>query len=176
MTVDYFPLKENTRFEYAYKSTEFEGVARVFIDIVKISKKAGKTVAQARMTFELRDTHTDEYTVTRDAKWLTTADGVVVGGRREFPLPAKEGARWNEDPDLSEIVSISDKVSIKAGKFQKCMKILTTLSGADSGQSVRYYAPGVGYVLEEYAGKDKTCRLELVKTGVIPAPAAKKRK
>ena len=176
MAADYFPLKANTRLEYAYKSTEFEGTARVFIDIVKVARKTGKTVAQARMTFELRDAHTDEYTVVRDAKWLTTADGVIVGGRREFPLPPKEGAAWKESPDSSEIVSVSDKVSIKAGKFHKCMKILTVLSGQDSGQSVRYYAPGTGYILEEYAGQDKTCRLELVRSGPIPPPVVKKRK
>ena len=118
MAAEYFPLKEGTRFEYKYKSTEFEGVAKVLIDIVKVVKKPGKTVAQAEMIFELRDTHTDEYAITKGANWLTTADGVMVGGRREFPLPPKEGASWDEYPDANEIVSMSDKVSIKAGKFK----------------------------------------------------------
>lgn len=112
---DYFPLKEQTRYEYKFTSTEFEGTAKVFIDILSVSKKAAKTVAQARMIFELRDSHTTEYIITRDAKWLTTADGVMIGGRREFPIPVKEGAKWDEHPDSSEIVSLSDKVSIKAG-------------------------------------------------------------
>jgi hypothetical protein len=178
MASDYFPLKENTRLEYSYKSTEFDGVARVFIDIVKVVKKSGKIVAQVQMIFELRDVHTDNYSITRDSKWLTTADGVMVGGRREFPLPpkTKEGAQWTEDPDVSEIISLSDKVSIKAGKFRNCMKILTKLSGGAAGKSVRYYAPGVGYILEEYAGADKTCELELVSVGKIPPPPKKKRK
>ena len=176
MAAEYFPLKENTRFEYKYRSTEFEGIAKVFIDIVKVGKKSGKTVAQVEMIFELRDTHTDEYTITKDAKWLTTADGVMVGGRREFPLPPKEGFIWNESPDANEIVSMSDKVSIKAGKFQNCMKIVTRLAGGDAGKAVRYYAPGVGYILEEYTGEDKTCELELVSVGKIPPPPVKKRK
>ncbi|HBW22745.1 MAG: hypothetical protein A2X28_01810 [Elusimicrobia bacterium GWA2_56_46] len=174
MAAEYFPLKENTRFEYKYKSTEFEGLARVFIDIVKVTKKPGKTVAQARMIFELRDTHTDDYTITRDAKWLTTANGVIIGGRREFPFPPKEGSEWNESPDSNEIVSMSDKVSITAGKFKNCMKVVTKLGGA--GKSVRYYAPGVGYILEEYTADDKTCELELVSIGKIPPPPAKKAK
>jgi hypothetical protein len=176
MAAEYFPLKENTRFEYKYRSTEFEGIAKVYIDIVKVVKKPGRTMAQVEMIFELRDTHTDEYTITRDAKWLTTANGVMVGGRREFPLPPKEGASWNESPDASEIVSLSDKVSIKAGKFQKCMKIVTRLAGGDAGKAVRYYSPGVGYILEEYIGDDKTCELELVSVGKIPLPAVKKKK
>ena len=173
---DYFPLKEKTRYEYKFTSTEFEGTARVFIDILSVGKKAAKTVAQARMIFELRDSHTTEYTITRDAKWVTTADGVVIGGRREFPLPAKEGAKWDEYPDASEVVSLSDKVSIKAGKFAKCMKIVTMLAGGDSGKSVRYYAPGVGYILEEYNGEDKTCELELVAVCKVPEEKKKSRK
>ena len=171
---DYFPLKAGTRFEYKFTSTEFEGVARVFIDVLSSAKKASKTVAQARMIFELRDSHTTEYAIIRDAKWLTTADGVIIGGRREFPLPAKEGAKWDEFPDASEIVSLSDKVSIKAGRFAGCMKVVTMLAGGDAGKSVRYYAPGVGYVLEEYSGDDKTCELELVSVGKVPDEKKKK--
>ncbi|PKM98003.1 MAG: hypothetical protein CVU79_05500 [Elusimicrobia bacterium HGW-Elusimicrobia-3] len=173
---DYFPLKDQTRFEYKFTSTEFEGTARVFIDILEVKKKAAKLVAQTRMIFELRDSHTTEYTITRDAKWLTTADGVIVGGRREFPMPPKEGAKWDESPDASEIVSLSDKVSIKAGKFANCMKIVTMLAGGDAGKSVRYYAPGVGYILEEYNGEDKTCELELVAVSKVPEEKKKKGK
>ncbi|OGR77811.1 MAG: hypothetical protein A2X32_00085 [Elusimicrobia bacterium GWC2_64_44] len=173
---DYFPLKAQTRYEYKFTSTEFEGAAKVFIDILEVKKKGAKTVAQARMIFELRDSHTTAYTITRDAKWLTTADGVIIGGRREFPLPAKEGAKWDEHPDASEVVSLSDKVSIKAGKFANCMKIVTLLAGGDSGKSVRYYAPGVGYILEEYNGEDKTCELELLSVGKVPEEKKKTRK
>lgn len=173
---DYFPLKEKTRYEYKFTSTEFEGTAKIFIDILEVKKKAGKLVAQARMIFELRDSHTTQYTITRDAKWLTTADGVIIGGRREFPLPVKEGAKWDEAPDSNEIVSLSDKVSIKAGKFAKCMKIVNLLAGGDSGKSVRYYAPGVGYILEEYNGEDKTCELELLAVSKVPEEKKKKSK
>ena len=173
---EYFPLKEQTRYEYKFTSTEFEGTAKVYIDILSVSKKAAKTVAQARMIFELRDSHTTEYTITRDPKWVTTADGVMIGGRREFPVPVKEGAKWEEHPDSSEVVSLSDKVSIKAGKFAKCMKVVTLLAGGDSGKSVRYYAPGVGYILEDYNGEDKTCELELVAVSKVPEEKKKTRK
>ena len=171
---DYFPLKEKTRFEYKFTSTEFDGTARVFIDILSVKKKAAKIVAEARMIFELRDSHTTQYLITRDAKWLTTADGVIIGGRREFPLPPKEGAKWDEYPDSSEVISLSDKVSIKAGKFANCMKVVTMLGGGDAGKSVRYYAPGVGYILEEYNGEDKTCELELVAVAEVPEEKKKK--
>ncbi len=173
---EYFPLKEKTRYEYKFTSTEFDGTARVLIDILAVRKKGDKTVAEARMIFELRDSHTTNYLITRDAKWLTTADGVIIGGRREFPLPAEEGSRWSEPPDSSEVVSLSDKVSIKAGKFANCMKIVTKLGGGDAGKSVRYYAPGVGYILEEYNGEDKTCELELLSVSATPEEKKKGKK
>ena len=176
MAADYFPLKEQTRYEYKFTSTEFEGSAKIFIDILSVAKKAAKTVAQARMIFELRDSHTTEYTITRDGKWLTTADGVITGGRREYPVAMKEGAKWEEYPDSSEVISLSDKVSIKAGKFAKCMKIVTMLAGGDAGKSVRYYAPGTGYILEEYNGEDKTCELELVAISKVPEEKKKGKK
>ena len=176
MAADYFPLKEQTRYEYKFTSTEFEGEAKIYIDILEVKKKAGKTVAQARMIFELRDSHTTGYAITRDPKWFTTADGVITGGRREFPLPVKEGAKWNEYTDICEIISLSDKVSIKAGKFAKCMKIVTMLAGGDAGKSVRYYAPGVGYILEEYYGEDKTCELELLAVSKVPEEKKKGKK
>ncbi|PJA14001.1 MAG: hypothetical protein COX65_06170 [Elusimicrobia bacterium CG_4_10_14_0_2_um_filter_56_8] len=176
MAAEYFPLKDRTRFEYKFTSTEFEGEAKIYIDILEVKKKAAKTVAQARMIFELRDSHTTQYTITRDAKWLTTADGVIIGGRREFPLPVKEGAKWDEYPDSSEVVSLSDKVSIKAGKFAKCMKIVTKLAGWDAGKSVRYYAPGIGYILEEYSGEDKNCELELLAIYKVPEEKKKGKK
>jgi len=56
------------------------------------------------------------------------------------------------------------------------MKIVTKLAGGDAGKSVRYYAPGVGYILEEVRRRGKTCELELVSVGKIPPPPVKKKK
>ena len=159
---DYFPLKDNTRLEYLLESTEFEGKAKIYIDLFQVSKKVGSTTAQAKMTFTLRDTTVDGYTITKNKKWVTTANGVIIGGRKEFPLPVKAGIKWDESPDASEITSLSEKVSVKAGKFEKCMKVVTQLSGGDSGKSIRYYAPGIGYILEKHSAEDKTCKIELV--------------
>jgi len=165
---DYFPLKDNTRLEYLFESTEFEGKAKIYIDIFQVTKKADSIIAQAKMTFILRDTTDDDYIITKNKKWITTANGVIIGGRREFPLPVKLGNTWVEAPDASEITSLSEKVSVKAGKFEKCMKVVSHLSGGDSGKSVRYYAPGIGYVLEKYSAEDKTCKIELVSVSKLP--------
>ncbi|MBI4656413.1 MAG: hypothetical protein HY746_06685 [Elusimicrobia bacterium] len=174
MVIDYFPLKTGTRLEYKYKSTEFDGIAKIYIDILDVAKKPGKITARAQMTFILRDTHETEYKITKDKKWVITADGIIIGGRKEFPLPPREGVKWDEHPDANAIVSMSDKLAIKAGKFTKCMKVVSSLAGGDAGKSVRYYAPNVGYILEEYSGEDKNCEVELVSVGKIPEKPKKK--
>ena len=176
MARDYFPLKENMRYEYSYNSSEFEGEAKIFIDILKVVKKEGKTTAQAKMTFNLRDTHETEYEIKKDKKWVVTTDGIVIGGRREFPLPVKEGAKWDESPDANEIVSLTDKLSLKAGKFLQCMKVLTKIAGGDAGTAVRYYAPDVGYVFEDYYAEDKICKVELLSIAKLKKEEAKKKK
>ncbi len=176
MAKDYFPLKKNTRYEYSYKSTEFDGEAKVFIDILNVSQKADKQTADVRMTFTVRDTNITEYKIKKDKKWVITEDGIVIGGRKEFPLPVKEGVKWDEYPDANEIVSLTDKLSIKAGKFSNCLKVLTRIAGGDAGTAVRYYAPNVGYIFEDYSAEDKTCKVELISVGDIPQEAKEKKK
>lgn len=173
---DYFPLKKNTRLEYSYESTEFSGKARVFLDILNVRKNKSSDVADVRMTFILRDTHKTEYKITKSKKWVTTADGLVIGGRKEFPLPPKEGREWVESPDICKIVSMDAAVRVKAGKFFKCMKIVSRLSGGDSGRSERYYAPNVGYIFEKYSAEDKDCRVELVNMEKLKEVEPKKEK
>jgi hypothetical protein len=168
MTKDYFPLKERTRYEYEFTSSDFDGVAKVYIDILKVNKKNNIIIANAKMKFVLRDEHTTEFKIKKDSRWVITTDGIVVGGRKEFPLPPKEGLKWNEPPDSNEIVSMTDKLSIKAGKFRNCLKVLTKMAGGDAGMSARYYAPGIGYVMEDYRAEDKTGFVELVSISEIP--------
>lgn len=159
---DYYPLKAKTRYEYEVKSTEFEGVATVYVDILKVYKKGSTTTADARMTFKLRDEHVSEFKIKKNNKWVITTGGVTIGGRKEFPIPPKEGVKWDDYPDSNEIVSMTDKISIKAGKFSNCMKVLTKIAGGDGGIAVRYYAPDIGYVLEDYKGEDRQIYAELV--------------
>lgn len=159
---DYFPLKSRTRYEYEFTSSEFDGKATVYIDIISVKKNKKSEIADARMTFILRDSHTTEFKIKKDGKWVITTDGIVIGGRKEFPLPPKEGITWDEYPDFNEIVSLTDKVSIKAGKFSNCLKVLTKIAGGDAGMATRYYAPGVGLVMEDYNAEDKVCFVELV--------------
>lgn len=159
---DYFPLKEKTRYEYEFKSTEFDGVATVYVDILKVNKKGSIVNADARMIFKLRDENITKFKIKKDGKWVITTNGITIGGRKEFPIPPLEGKKWDEYPDYNEIISVTDKVSIKAGKFSNCLKVMTKIGGGDGGIAFRYYAPNVGYILEDWKGEDRQMYAELV--------------
>jgi len=154
---DFFPLEQGTRCVYKYHSSEFDGPAVVLITVIK----AGKAGPNVRMTTEVKgDCADSEYTIHKTAKAVISEDGIVFGGRTEFPLPAAVGKHWMESGDRSEIVSLSDKVSVKAGKFSGCMKVETKIE--DSGTALRWYAPDVGLVREEYNGSNLRATVELV--------------
>lgn len=159
---DYFPLNPMTRYEYDFKSTEFEGIAKVYIDIINVTKNNKSIVANARMIFKLRDEHVTEFKIKKDNRWVISTNGIVVGGRKEIPVKPKEGFKWDEYPDQNEIVSMTDKLVIKGGKFKNVLKVLTRIAGGDAGMATRYYAPGVGYVMEVYDAEDKNCFVEFV--------------
>ncbi|MFH1619646.1 MAG: hypothetical protein ABIG11_07040 [bacterium] len=174
---DYFPLKKNLRLKYVYTSSEFENASTVLIDIISVDKKGKSVRAKARMTIDIKGTATSaEYTITRDSKWIVTGDGIVVGGRKEIPVRPVKGARWDAYPDASEVVSVNEKVRVPAGRFNRCVKVVTRLAGGDAGSAVRYYAPGTGFVLEKYSGENMQAEVKLVSAGTVAEPAKPSRR
>jgi len=178
MKTAYYPINPGDRYVYLLESSEFSSPATVYIDILSAREEGELEKAEVRMIFRLQDYDTAEYEVSCGNGWVVSQNGIVTGGRKEFPLPPKKGCAWNESPDICEITSISEKVRVGAGDFEGCMKVETKISGGDGGRSARYYAPGTGLVLEEYYGEDATMRLTLTeKTGIPPiVPEAKKSK
>lgn len=160
---DYFPLKAGVKSTYAFRSSEFVGEALVTIVILKVETRKEKTVAHARMTTKLKGHETSvDYEITKSKTSVVTCDGIVVGGRTEFIFPLKEGVKWNEYPDANEIVSLTDKLKFNNQKYESCMKIMTSIAGGDGGTSVRYYAPGIGYIHEVYDAEDMHCDVLLL--------------
>ena len=170
----YFPLKENFRYTYKFTSSDFEGEATVYIDILKTEKNAETIKASARMTFILRDTHTTDFEIVNDGKWVYSTNGIVTGGRKEFPVPPVEGGKWVEAPDSCRIQTLSDTKETAAGKFENCMKIVTLIADGDGGAAMRWYAPETGLVYEDYHAEDKQCELELVGYGPLETTEEKK--
>lgn len=160
---DYFPLQKGLRLEYLYESNEFSAPAQVVVTVLRASGKGKSVSAVARMTTKLKGQETStEFKITKTPKAVNTYDGIIIGGRTEFTFPAKVGAKWREEPENSEIRSLSERVKVPAGSFCNCMKVVSKMDLEDGGSAERYYAPGVGYVLEKYCTSDIQATVRLL--------------
>ncbi|MDD4005183.1 MAG: hypothetical protein PHW69_08285 [Elusimicrobiaceae bacterium] len=161
---DYFPLVAGKKYVYRYSSSEFDGCAEVSVVVLSEKTEDGVQTATVRMTTALKGHETATvYNIVRDASGVTTYDGIVVGGRKEFPLPVKEGAEWDEYPDANEIVSVTDKLRLGETRYEGCLKVLTLIAGGEAGTATRYYAPDVGYVHEVYHAEDLQAEVSLLR-------------
>ncbi len=79
--------------------------------------------------------------------WLAGVDGARFG--LLLPGQPEVGARYYQEVapevamDRAEVVSITEEVSVPAGKFTNCLKTRES-SGLESGVEEKLYAPGVG--------------------------------
>ncbi len=163
MIKDYFPFKVGMQYIYEYASSEFAGLAQAVVTVVSVKNGKKECSANLRMRVELKGHSTStDYMVRKTARDLVSEDGIVVGGRIEFPLPLAVGRKWEAYPDSSELVSMDETVEVPAGKYKHCLKVVTLLSSGDAGSAVRYYAPDVGYVHEKYNGEDLQAEVSLL--------------
>jgi len=104
--------------------------------------------------------------------WLAGVDGARFG----MLLPGKPmvGARYQQEVapkaamDRAEVVSVTETVTVPAGKFTNCLKTRES-SGLESGVEEKLYAPGVGLLKD---GGFELARIEKPKVE-LPAAAAK---
>ena len=160
--VDYFPLLKGLRLEYEQIGSEFEGTEKVVIEILSVKKQRKTVLAQAKMTVELKGKiSVSNYEIHQTADGISTGNG-ILGGRKEFTLPPSLGKKWDEQIYSCTVESLTEQVSVPAGQFKHCLKIGVLIAAGDAGSAVRYYAPDVGYVFEEYSGEERHEEVRLV--------------
>jgi hypothetical protein len=160
---DYFPLLKGLRLEYEHTGSEFEGTEKIVIEILSIKKQGNMVVAQTKMTVELKGkTKVLEYKIHRTPNWISTDNGIVIGGRKEFPLPPTIEKKWDDRIYSCTIDSLTEQLSVPAGQFKNCLKVSMLIAGGDAGSGVRYYAPDIGYIYEEYSGEERGDEVRLV--------------
>ncbi len=100
--------------------------------------------------------------VSHDGAWLAGVGGARFG----LMMPGQPllGARYQHEVapkvamDRAEVVSVSETLDTKAGKFERCLKTEET-TPLESGKGYKVYAPGVG-VIED-------AEVKLVKFGML---------
>ncbi len=158
---DYFPLQRGYRLRYAHTSTRFEGLETVNIEFTDIQELRQGAQALAVLTrSRLGQNSSQSYLVLRESSRVLAEGGVLGMPRLEFERPPAVGRVWRQADGVHTIASLDASIEVPAGKFARCLRVNTLL--ADGGTAIRYYAPGVGYVYEEYSEKKDGSRVALV--------------
>ncbi len=161
----YFPMNKGMKLKYEYTSSEFDDAKIVVIEIIEVSARNEEVYAKVRMTPNLGGrTASRFYTITRTPKGIFSGETIIMGPRKEFPIPLKVGRQWTEGSNLNRISSLKSKVkiSVPAGDFPGCLRVVTKIDGGDGGSAIRFYYPGVGLVYEEYNGEDRQDAIRLI--------------
>ncbi|MEI8191625.1 MAG: hypothetical protein WCI75_18075, partial [candidate division NC10 bacterium] len=162
MDPDYFPLISGMKLTYNHTSTEFEGGE--VVEIVFQDVRAFRDDCSAKVTLTRTrkgQSRTETYQIRKSGKEVVSENGPIGWGRKEYPIPAVPGKEWIEEPDRHVVASLDEAVDVPAGRFQRCLRINTCIAGGDGGSAIRYYAPGIGYICEEYSSETAGSRVAL---------------
>lgn len=158
----YFPIQERVTMVYEFTTSDQEGSELFEISFDQVNQSASETLALAKVhRLASKDTPTSFFTK-RNGKGVFSYDFIQGSDRMEFPAMVFRGATWNSNVGIELVETLRGWVDVPAGKFTKCLKIVTQIGGGDQGTAVRYYAPGVGLVYEEVRAEDVQSQLRLV--------------
>ena len=97
------------------------------------------------------DNYKDGKVVKHEGAWLYGRDtqkmGVAMPAHPRVGQKFKSEAVGKITTENDTVVSMSEKVTVPAGKFDNCLKIIETNSDGETEE--KFYAPGVGVVREE---------------------------
>ena len=151
---EYLPISRRAVFEYEYTSSEFTGSKTIRVEYMSYSE-ADRTVQVNMVIFNRTKPRVVNYVMKSDATGIRSSDSPLYGPRLEIPFPLEYNAVWNEGPDRNRVAALNAKITVPAGTYNGCLKVLTRLSDGDAGAAVRYYAPGVGLVYEQINSEEK---------------------
>lgn len=90
--------------------------------------------------------------------------GLQEGERWILREPLAAGARWQDPPDAYELAALEDSVTVPAGTFKRCLRVV--YANEDIGGGILWLEEGVGLVKAEQYGERGPYLFEL--TGIVP--------
>jgi len=158
---NYLPIFNRVVYEYEYTSSEFIGNKKVVVEFKGYSEKDSLTNVTITY-YNKKGTKIVDYTIKISPSGLISSDSILGGSRIELPIPLFKDKQWTENSNNNRITSINAKVQTQAGTFLNCLKVYTRIGGGDAGSAERYYAPGIGLVMENVNAEDKQESIKLV--------------
>lgn len=156
---EFFPMRKSRIYEYEYTSSDFPGTRKLTIEHLDYSENEG--VLAARLTAYNRDTPwVEDYGVRFKADGLHATSSPLGGPRVEIPLPLYQNRSWTEGAYYNRVTSLKHRITVPAGTFEGCLRILTRIGGG-AGSAYRVYAPGVGLVEEALSAEGRRDHIRL---------------
>jgi len=156
----YLPVFDKGTYEYEYESTSFTGKRKIVMEFLGYSEKDSSTLVSLTY-YNKKDTKTFNYTIKITQRGIIFNDIITGEERTEIPIPLFKDKRWSENGNENRVIGFSSKVETPYGKYDNCLKILTSLK--ENGKMERFYAEGIGLVMEKIKTEDKTDILTLVR-------------
>ncbi|MFH1150826.1 MAG: hypothetical protein V1748_10180 [Actinomycetota bacterium] len=107
----------------------------------------------------------DGKVVSTAGSWEAGVDGaqpgIVMQAEPEVGEEYRQEYYRGEAEDMARVVGLDESVAVKAGAYQGCLKTYEWTPLDPEAKEYKYYAPGVGLVMETIA-EDETKRIELV--------------
>ena len=151
---EYAPIARAGVYIYEYSSNKFSGKRLLRFEYGPYSERDG--LVTVTISF---DDRTSPWTGTFQMQ--NGPDGVTAGGstwgmaRLEMPNPVVYNYKWDEGNVQNRIAAVNTTATTPAGSFRNCVRILSRIDGGNTGTINRYYAPGVGLVMEQLISRDK---------------------
>lgn len=154
---DYQPLLPGLALYYVQVDYDAEEprVESLAWKVEEVRQRDGVVTARVSARRGLEDPR--DYELRRDGR------GLWLGKSLEIKLPPVLDESWRAEGDpypLRRTLSLKARASAVAKDFEDCLEVGVSNEDTDSGN--RWYAPGLGLVLERWSGESRNSVLSLV--------------
>lgn len=157
-TEDYVPYTRGGVYTYDYTSSEFTGTKALRIEYGAYSE-TDRAVTVTLTVFNKNKPWVTTFKVSQGANGVQAGGSPIGGARLEMPTPVVYNQSWDEAGYHNRVAAINTTATVPAGSYKNCVRII---SRAETGSINRYYAPGVGLVMEQSITEDKQESISLV--------------
>jgi hypothetical protein len=161
LAADYLPLNKRAIYEYEYTSSEFAETKTIRVEYTEYSESA-RSVKVNMVILNRSKPKVSSFVMTAGPSGVSASDSPISGPRLEIPFPLAYNQVWNDGAGRNRVAALNARVTVPAGTYNACLKIVTKLGGGDAGAAERYYAPGIGLVSEQINAEDGQHSIRLV--------------
>ncbi|OGS12120.1 MAG: hypothetical protein A2234_07455 [Elusimicrobia bacterium RIFOXYA2_FULL_58_8] len=158
---DYAPFHRGGVYTYEYTSSEFSDSRMMQLEFGAFSVK-DNSVTVTKTVFNNDTAQSATFLVYLTPNGIQADGSPLAGARLEMPSRLAHNQAWEEGADRSRVAAANTSIRTASGNYTGCVRIITRLAGGSDGTINRYYAPGVGLVVEQLSTRGRQEMISLV--------------